>query len=508
MPFSWNTHGMINRPLPEPHASLAGYSALIEKYALNVPSPAVLSAISTKHTNYKTNHWKVFTPRYAPRDDFYAHLVFALRYEGLDLAVLNALFNQLSPSEIQPYILAEPSSKYARRLWFLYEYLQKTSLDIPDAKQGNFVEVLDDAIQYAGPKRPSKRHRVYNNLPGVAHFCPLIYRTKKLDAFIQQNLSQKVADTIDAIHSDVLKRAAAFLLLKDSKASYAIEGERPSPHRAERWAHIIGSAGQKKLSKEALIHLQGEVITDTRFVPIGYRSGGGFVGTHDRSTGMPLPDHISAKACDLETLLDGLIDTEQLLKDSDYPPVLTAALIAFGFVFIHPFEDGNGRLHRYLLHHILAETGFTPKGIVFPISSVMLDHITDYREVLEAYSIPRLPFVKWVPTHKGNVDVLNNTLDLYRFFDATKQAEFLYGCVHETITKTLPEEVDYLQKYDTIKAFIAEYIDMPEPTLELLIRFLYQNNGTLSKRAKKKEFSMLTDSEIDTLEKQFKTIFY
>ena len=26
----------------------------------------------------------------------------------------------------------------------------------------------------------------------------------------------------------------------------------------------------------------------------------------------------------------------------DYHPVLTAASIAFGFVYIHPFEDGNG----------------------------------------------------------------------------------------------------------------------------------------------------------------------
>jgi len=37
-------------------------------------------------------------------------------------------------------------------------------------------------------------------------------------------------------------RAAAFLLLNDSKSSFAIEGERPSGARAARWAEAIGQA--------------------------------------------------------------------------------------------------------------------------------------------------------------------------------------------------------------------------------------------------------------------------
>lgn len=89
----------------------------------------------------------------------------------------------------------------------------------------------------------------------------------------------------------------------------------------------------------------------------------------------------------------GLIETEQLLKDSDYSPVLAAALIVFGFVFIHPFEDGNGRFHRYLMHHVLIETGFTPNGLVFPVSSVILKRISDHTTVLESYSKPRLSYI-------------------------------------------------------------------------------------------------------------------
>ncbi|MBN1365196.1 MAG: Fic family protein [Syntrophaceae bacterium] len=29
-------------------------------------------------------------------------------------------------------------------------------------------------------------------------------------------------------------------------------------------------------------------------------------------------------------------------------PLITAAVLAFGFIYIRPFSDGNGRIHRYL----------------------------------------------------------------------------------------------------------------------------------------------------------------
>jgi hypothetical protein len=498
---------MITRPLPEPEAQLAGNAALINQYELCVPTPFILSAIGKKHTKYETAGWKVYTPRHAPDDSLYAHLSFALRYEGIDLAVLNALFAKIDNAEIERIIVAEPNGSYARRIWFLYEYLTDNALDVPDLNQRSYVGLLDPKLQYVGSARPSKRHRVSNNLPGVKNFCPLIRRNEKLDKLIEQDLAQQALDCVGAIHPDVLMRAASFLLLEDSKASYAIEGETPPHNRAERWGRIIGQAGKSALSKAELERLQAEVIVDNRFVFMGFRIDGGFIGSHNRATNMPIPVHISAKHEDLDTLMNGLIETAALLKGSEFPPVLAAAIIAFGFVFIHPFEDGNGRLHRYLLHHVLIETGFTPNGLVFPVSSVILKHLNEYISALEAYSKPRLSHIEWRATPKGNIEVLNDTLDLYRFFDATRQAEFFYDCVAETITKTLPEEVSYLQKYDEMKAFVNNYIDMPDRTADLLIRFLHQNKGTLSNRARTKEFAALTHEEVTSIQTKFSDIF-
>jgi hypothetical protein len=126
---------------------------------------------------------------------------------------------------------------------------------------------------------------------------------------------------------------------------------------------------------------------------------------------------------------------------------------------------------------------------------------------LEAYSQPRLPHVDWKPTLKGNVEVLNETIDFYRYFDATAQAEFLCDCILETVNEILPKEIDYLRKYDRIKSFINSYIEMPDNLVDLLINFLYQNQGKLSKRAREKEFAKLTEEETEWIEARYGEVF-
>lgn len=494
-------------PALEEGASLAGYSALIQAHGLKVPMPDYLCAIGAKHKIYDHERWHILTPRHKPQDTLYGHLTFAFKYEGIDLAVLNSLFQTIEATEIQDIVRIEPTGSYSRRIWFLWEWLRERQLDIEDVRTGNFVPLLNSKLQYEGKSYPSKRHRVRNNLPGTRNFCPLIRKTKKLEQYIYRNLSETALNKIGQTHPDLLGRAAAFLLLKDSKASYAIEGETPPHSRIERWGRIIGDAGKRKLSASELEYLQQSVITDDRFLKLGLRMEGGFVGEHDRNSGMPVPDHISARPDDLKSLMNGFIETYELLGKGDYNAVLMASMMAFGFVFIHPFEDGNGRIHRYLFHHVLCEKGFVPKGLVFPVSAVILGRMNEYRKILEHYSKPRLHLIEWRPTEKNNVEVLNGTIDLYRYFDATKQAEFFFECVEETVNKTLPDEIGYLKKYDLLNEFIKNYIDMPDKLVDLLIRFLTQNDGKLSNRAREKEFEKLSDSEIKAIEEKYAEIF-
>ena len=73
------------------------------------------------------------------------------------------------------------------------------------------------------------------------------------------------------------------------------------------------------------------------------------------------------------------------------------------------------------------------------------------------------------------IRILNDTIDLYRYFDLTKQVEFLYECVEETIEKIIPEELDYLEKYDRMTKYLNNYLSLPDTKVDLLIKLLNQN---------------------------------
>jgi Fic family protein len=495
------------RQAPE-KGTLVGYGAIIETLGLPMPFPNTLALISEKHRQYRVPGWIVYTPRHKPQDSLYNQLVFSIKYEGINLLFFKKLFESLDEVVIEELVKNEPLSQYSRRIWFLFEWLIQKTLNLPDLKEGNYVPLLNENLQYTvGKGDNSSRHRVRNNLPGTINFCPLVNRSEKLEKHITDDLSEISTGLVRNIHNDILLRTSAFLLLKDSKASFNIEGETPSNSRATRWGKVIGQAGNRSLSKEELIRLQQIVIEDERFIKMGFRKEGGFVGDHERTTGEPIPEHISACWQDLDELLDGLIKTNSKLEKSEFHAVLTAAVIAFGFVFIHPFVDGNGRIHRYLIHHILAKMKFTPQRIIFPVSAAILEQIDDYQKVLESSSHPLLDFIEWRTTQDHNIEVINNTADYYKYFDATMQAEFLFDCIDYTIKEIIPKEVSYLEHFDQMKAWLDDNFEMPDKTVALLIRFLEQNNGVLSNRSRTKEFSALNNNEIQLIENHYQNIF-
>lgn len=508
----------MQKSLPDPHnaktvngrrdstipvnGQLVGYSKLISEYRLIVPTPATLAMVAgTRRAPRRDGDWWMFPERYAPLGTLPAQLTFALKWEGVNLAVLDALFKAVPAAAIEEAVRSAPTGASMRRVWFLHEWLTGTTLDLPDLGKVRAIPVLDPERQLGIENGEiSPRHRVRNNLPGTPAFCPLVYRTPGIVAHEALKLGEEARKVIGRTRADVMARAAAFLLLKDSRASYDIEGEKPSPDRLRRWGQAIQRAGGRQLTLEALESLQRQVIGDSRFVHLGLRTDGGFVGEHDRYTQAPIPDHISAKPADLESLLEGIVAFDNRARKGGMDAVAVAATTAFGFVYVHPFEDGNGRIHRWLIHHVLAAAGFAAPGVIFPVSAVMLREMAEYRLVLESYSRQLLPLIDWEPTSSNNVTVLNNTASWYRFFDATVHTEFLYHCVEATIRQDLPHEVAFLTSYDEFSEGIKQIVDMPSRTVSLLHDFLYQNQGKLSGRARSREFSALTQAEIAQVE--------
>ena len=100
--------------------------------------------------------------------------------------------------------------------------------------------------------------------------------------------------------------------------------------------------------------------------------------------------------------------------------------------------------------------------------------------------------------------VLNETADFYSYFDATPHAAFLYACVQETIDVDLPREVGFLESFDRFASEVQDIVELPRRVVDLLVRFLEQGDGKLPGRALKKEFSALTEAEVEEVETLYK----
>lgn len=452
----------------------------------------------------------MFAPSYATGESLANQLEFAVKWEGVSLAVLRALFRRVGPAEIVRMVRDKPTGKYTRRIWFLYEWLMDVRLDLPDSGKVKAVPVVDPELQFAPASGPlSRRHRVRNNLPGTQRFCPMVRRTLELDRFARMRLDAEARQIVGRTHPEIVRRAAQLLPYGDSKASFGIEGEHARQDRRLRWAWATADAGRRNLTIDELERQQKIVIGDARFVQLGLRTEGGWIGERDRATMDPIPAHVSACPEDLPDLMRGIVEYAHQTAEMLLDPVVVAAALSFGFVYIHPFEDGNGRLHRWIIHHVLARGGYSPPNLVFPVSVAMLRRIADYREVLTSYSREVLPLVDWRPTRRHNVEVLNDTGDYYRFFDATAHAEFLYKCVEETVTRDLPEEVAYLEGYDEFSRRVQEETaDMPERTIALLVRFLRRNDGRLPGEARRGGLSCLSVEEVERVEELYGRCFH
>ena len=240
---------------------------------------------------------------------------------------------------------------------------------------------------------------------------------------------------------------------------------------------------------------------------MGYRVAGGFIGDYEEDSNEPRPEHLSAKAEDLKVLMDSLIDTNRRLVSDEIDAVVVAAIISFGFVFIHPFVDGNGRLHRYLIHHILTAKKYTPEGMIFPVSASIEKHLHKYAKALKGYSQPLLNHMKWKTTSDKNVKVLNETIDFYRYFDATHLVEYLYECIKETVEIIIPYELNMLRKFDEFKSIIEEEVGLADNKIKLLANLLLQNEGKLSKAKREKLFNKVTNDEKDLIEATFSEVY-
>jgi len=428
-----------------------------------------------------------------------AHLQFHLRHEIPHLEFLSRLFAQTGPGFVQAWIAAEPTGQYARRAAFLYEWLTGDLLQVPERLGGNYVDAIDPAKMVAASlDRATKvqRWRVNDNLPGTRDFCPMVVKNEAVMRAAELDVSALFGELTDEFGEDLLMRAAAWMTLRESRASFAIEGEADQVTRVQRFADVIArrtGQGEWPLTDTTLAELQREILGErTTLVRFGIRQSPVFVGEVVRY--QEVVHYVAPVAEDVPAMLDGL--RVFLERTQGQSPVMRSAVASFGFVYIHPLADGNGRVHRFLINDVLRRDGVIPDPVILPVSAVITDDVGErrgYERVLDQMSKPLMQGIREYVTFESvqttypDGVVSNFTFGgagqarpLWRYPDLGPHVAFLSNILARTLTEQMREESRYLRRHARARAVLKEIVEMPDQQADRVLRSIEQNRGELS----------------------------
>lgn len=483
-----------------------GYLWLVRRYSLNVCGLLCQSYATEQSVKrvvregiVETTHYPV--RRYRLEDTWQGQLTFALKREGVNLEVLRAFFRVVDTSEMTAFVAAHPLGTVQKRAWFLYEFLTGRMLAIPDGRGGGYVPLVDGKLQYALPPKdgePSRRHHVVNNLIGNQVFSPYIRKTADSGKKSCGELKAAAEKLLANYPADLVYRAVRYLYVKETKSSFSLENETPDRRRTEAFVDLLRRMDGSPLDKNTLLGVQNSVV-DSRYAQRDWRTDQVYVG-ETIAPGNEKVHFVAPRPDAIGELMQGWLDClDRWLGSGEEDSVAMAAAMGFAFVFLHPFDDGNGRVHRYLLHAILARRGFVPRGLIFPVSAVMLKNRLAYDKALESFSSRVMGLVDCSMDDNGELSVLSDTRDFYRAIDYTPVVGYFREVVAETIRTEWKAELDWLDAYDRMRGAMRQIVDMPDKKADQFIRFVLQNGGRLSAR-KRGLFPELSDGEVSRLE--------
>jgi hypothetical protein len=211
----------------------AGYAEIIQRLGLQVIPNWHESVVASKGTHrieaFGDTVLETYGPRYWPGDQVSDHLEFALKYDGVNLAILASIFRAVDAAEIEAYVEAKPTGKYARRIWYLYELITGKLLSLDDLKRGNYVDLLEPELYVTTSEaKPIRRQRINDNLLGDGRFCPTVRRTETIQRFMEADIKERCRQAVSSFPEDLLRRALSYLYTKETKSSFEIERITPS----------------------------------------------------------------------------------------------------------------------------------------------------------------------------------------------------------------------------------------------------------------------------------------
>jgi len=419
----------------------------------------------------------------APEDTILGHLRFAVRYEAFDLGLLVGALKVIDPRMLEGWVRREPTGSHSRRLWFLYETFTGDRLDLANARAGKYVPVVDPKKFVVGAERRSVRHRVADNLIGDATLCPIVRRTPrliKLMAAVPEAALRRLRESVDA---EIWDRCRAALSDLEARAILDMAAGSVNPARAKRLAGALGCIAEVDLEDMATLRLlQGDLV-DPACAAVGWRSSGGAAPAPARSEAVT-PEPVPPCAA-VPGLMEAWVALARRLFDGKLEAGVAAALSGLMLRLIHPFDHGNGPLHRVVILHALARRGMGGAGMILPVSAVMARDRDGEATALAAVA--------------GQIGQTAGWAEHHRYVDATAFAEYVYDRVLATMLEDVPEQLRLAALVGRIQAALNGTVALPDRRAARFVRHCLDNGGRFP-AAERRHFAELSDAEIAAME--------
>jgi len=413
-------------------------------------------------------------------DDLLGHVLFALKHEGTDLQILAEALPHLDAAQLVAALRATASGKYLRIVGFLWEALLGRQLDDLPALVGATVPVFDPQQYVTVPGPRSPRWRVQFNGLGSLDWCATVRRTPTIEAGLAADVLARANAFAAGTERAMLDRALSSAYLGETRASFEIERETPAPDKARAFFELLRHAhAQPVLSEDYLVQLQATTVTNPFDHAAAFRHqqnwlSDGAAGVLGVSYLPPPPEQVPAL---MQALMAFANQQARAVE-----PLVMASVLSFGFVFIHPFMDGNGRLSRFLFHHALCQSGRLSDGLILPVSIAMARHEDDYQAALKSFSQPVRE--RW-DVRMLDADTFDFRFDgsasLYRYWDATDCVAFGIRMAGAALSENLQQQVAFARRYDRVVKAINARFDIRNPVLSTLVRSALEH-GRLSRR--------------------------
>lgn len=477
-----------------------GYAYLkssLKLTSFDVTRPARISPV-TRLT--PTDEALLVPSHVAPDNDTpLAHALFALKHEGVCLQTLMQALRHIPDFQLIEGINASPTGAYIRILGYLWEKANAQTLENLPEIGGPTVDLFDQERYITAEGVRDARWRVNFNGIGSMDYCATVEKTASITALLAEELVGQANQFMAEQGAAFMDRALSWAYLHETESSFAIEHEKPSVSKAEAFAQILQHAAEPRVLDETyLVALQNATISNPLDKAAGYRHQQNWLRGPARGalgiTYIPPPPELARE-------LMGHLTRSVNDKVAGVDPLIAAAITSFGFVFLHPFMDGNGRLSRFLIHYVLAQSGKLSKGLLLPVSIAMKRHEQAYLSALQSYSVPARACwdVDWVGDEDYELRFIADDT-IYRYWNATACVEFCLQMAKQALEQDLKAETRFLLEFDRVYRAVDAVADVRGNDLTVLVISALQNQGRVSRNRRKQFQNTVTESVFELIE--------